>query len=196
MLLDINTWWQSLPLFEQIFWVIALLFSLLFLIQTIISFTAGDADTAVGDADAYVDHDDGIGYQFFTIKNLIAFFTMFGWTGLACIRGGMGTAATLLLAIAAGVVVVAIMIVLLRAMGRLKESGTMDIMNAVNKTATVYLFVPAVRSGTGKVHVQVQGAVRELSAVTDETKDIPTGSLVTITGVINESTLLVSPAVL
>lgn len=196
MLLDINTWWQTLPLFEQIFWVIALLFSLLFLIQTIISFTAGDADTAVGDADAYVDHDDGIGYQFFTIKNLIAFFTMFGWTGLACIRGGLGAAATISLAVAAGVVVVVIMIVLLRAMGRLKESGTMDIMNAVNKTATVYLFVPAVRRGTGKVHVQVQGAVRELPAVTDETKDIPTGSLVTITGVINESTLLVSSAIL
>ena len=121
MLLDINTWWQSLPLFEQIFWVIALLFSLLFLIQTIISFTAGDADTAVGDADAYVDHDDGIGYQFFTIKNLIAFFTMFGWTGIACIRGGISAGATILLAVAAGLVLVAHLIVLPWALGPFKR---------------------------------------------------------------------------
>ena len=68
MLLDISTWWQSMQLFEKIFWVIALLFSLLFLVQTILSFAAGDNDTAMGDADSYIDHDDGIGYQFFTIK--------------------------------------------------------------------------------------------------------------------------------
>ncbi|MCO5241065.1 MAG: hypothetical protein M9904_13525 [Chitinophagaceae bacterium] len=195
MLADISTWWQSIVLFEQIFWVIALLFSLLFLIQTLLSFAAGDADTAVGDSDSYIDHDEGIGYQFFTIKNLIAFFTMFGWTGIACIRGGLGAPATVLFAVLAGAVVVAIMIMLLRVMGRLKQSGTMDIMEAVNKTGTVYLFIPAVRGGTGKVHVQVQGAVRELPAITDEAKDIPTGSIVTITGVINESVLLVRPAI-
>lgn len=191
-MLSINSWWQSMTFFEQIFWVIALLFSFLFIIQTILSFTGGDGDTAMGDADAYVEHDHGIGYQFFTIRNLIAFFTMFGWTGIACIRGGLGAAATVVSAFLAGVIVVAVMIFLLRSMGRLRQSGTMDITKAVNKTATVYLYIPAKRSGSGKVHVQIQGAVRELPALTDETSDIPTGSIVTISGVINDSILLVS----
>ncbi len=181
-----------MQMFEQIFWVIALFFSLLFVIQTIVSFAAGDSDTAVGDADAYVDHDEGIGYQFFTIKNLIAFFTMFGWTGVACIRGGISAGATLFFSFLAGSIVVFIMAIILRSMGRLKESGTMNISNALNKTASVYLFIPASRSGTGKVHVQVQGSLRELPAITDDIKDIPSGSIVKVTGVMNENVLIVS----
>lgn len=194
MLMTIQSWWQSLSFFEQTFWAIALLFSLLFIGQTILSFTTGDGDDAMGDADAYVDHDGGIGFQFLTIKNLIAFFTMFGWAGIACIRGGLSTGATLVFSVLSGAVVVAIMIFLLRAMARLKQSGTMDISTAINKTATVYLFIPAARGGTGKVHVQIQGAMRELPAITDEKQDISTGSLVTIAGVVNESILLVHSA--
>src|SRR5690606_35093541 len=107
---------------------------------------------------------------------------------------GLSTGATLVFSVLSGAVVVAIMIFLLRAMARLKQSGTMDISTAINKTATVYLFIPAARGGTGKVHVQIQGAMRELPAITDEKQDISTGSLVTIAGVVNESILLVHSA--
>lgn len=192
MLLDISTWWQSMQLFEKIFWVIALLFSFLFLVQTILSFVAGDNDTAMGDADSYIDHDDGIGYQFFTIKNMIAFFTMFGWTGIACIHGNRSVPATILFSLLSGIVVVAVMIILMRLMGRLKESGTMNIGNAVDQTATVYLIIPAARKGMGKVHVKIQGTLRELNAITDQATDIASGSLVRITGVVNENILLVT----
>ena len=86
-LLDISSWWQTTPYFEKIFWVIAILFSLLFLLQFVLSFIGGDGDTTIGDADASIDHDSGMGYQFLTLKNLIAFFSVFGWTGIAFIRG-------------------------------------------------------------------------------------------------------------
>ncbi len=41
--------------------------------------------------DAYGD----IGFQFFTIKNLVVFFTLFGWTGLACLDSGLSLPVTL-----------------------------------------------------------------------------------------------------
>src|SRR5690349_1494282 len=106
-LLDISTWWQNMAYFEKIFWVIAIVFSLLFLIQAIMSFAGGDSDTAMGDADVSIDTDDGLGHQFFTIKNLIAFFTIFGWTGIAFIKGGMGQGITIAAALVAGVLMVA-----------------------------------------------------------------------------------------
>ena len=54
VLLDISSWWQGMDFFAKIFWAIALLFSLLFLVQLVISFVSGDGGEATGDADEYV----------------------------------------------------------------------------------------------------------------------------------------------
>lgn len=191
-LLDIGSWWQSLQGFEKIFWFIALLFSLLFLIQTIFSFAAGDGDEAFGDADAAADADDGIGYGFFTIKNFIAFFTVFGWTGVALSKSNMSSIAIIGVALLAGCLMVAMMVVIMRSMSRLKQSGTLVIDNAIGKTGTVYLLIPGGRTGAGKVNIQLQGAMKELNAITDDAADIATGSFIKVTGVVNNNMLLVS----
>lgn len=179
-------------MFEKIFWVIAILFSLLFLIQAILSFTGGDGDAATGEADVSIDHDAGVGYQFFTIKNLIAFFTVFGWTGIACIRGDMSKVFTIGAAFVAGTLMMVLMAFLFRSMSRLKHSGTLQISNALNKIGETYLFIPAQRNGFGKVHVKVQGSLQELQAITDDEKDIPTGKLVKVVEILNNNILIVS----
>ena len=192
ILLDISSWWQSTPSFEKIFWVIAVLFSLMFLIQAILSFAGGDGDAATGEADVSIDHDAGMGYQFFTIKNLIAFFTVFGWTGIACIQGDMSKAFTIGAALVAGTLMMVMMAVLFRSMSRLKHSGTLQIANALDKIGETYLFIPAQRNGYGKVHIKVQGSLQELQAITDDEKDIPTGKLVKVVEILNNSIIIVS----
>lgn len=191
-LLDISSWWQSLVMFEKIFWVFALLFSFLFVIQLIMAFAGGDGDLAAGDADDYIGHDDGIGYQFFTIKNLIAFFTVFGWTGIACIKGGMSKGLTIGIALLAGSIMVVMMAFLFRSLSRLKQSGTLQMKNAIGLIAETYLFIPAGREGFGKIHIKVQGSLHELQAITDDTEKIPTGKLVKVVGIVNDSVLLVT----
>lgn len=195
MLLDISSWWQGMDLFEKILWVIAILFSSLFLLQTVFSiFTGGDADSheAMGQSDEYVGDDDGVGHEFFTIKNMIAFFTMFGWVGIAAYNSGLSKGISALLALGAGVIMVFLMVLLLRNVGKLKYSGTMQIKNALNQVANVYLFIPAQRKGAGKIHVRVQGSLHELDAITDDAADIATGSIVKVTGIIDEGLLLVT----
>lgn len=191
-LLDLSSWWQSLPAFEKIFWGFAIVFTLLFLIQTIVSFAAGDGDVTTGDADMAVDHDGGIDYGFFTIKNFIAFFTIFGWTGIALSKGDVSKPITIVVALLAGLAVVSVMVLIMRSMNRLRQSGTFQISQSLHKTAETYLFIPAARNGFGKVHIRVQGSLRELKAVTDDTGDIPTGKLVKVTGIIDENILLVT----
>ncbi len=191
-LLDISSWWQALTSFEKIFWVAALLFSALFLVQLVLSFITGDGDSSIGDADEYVSGDGGIGHQFFTIKNMIAFFTIFGWTGIACIKGGMGKGITIVIAVLAGSVVVLIMAFLFRSMSKLKQSGTLQIKNAVGLIAETYLFIPPTRGGFGKVHIKVQGSLHELQAITDDEEQISTGRLVKVVSVVNDSVLLVT----
>jgi hypothetical protein len=192
ILLDLSSWWQAMTSLEKTFWVFALLFSFLFLLQSILSFIGGDAGEAGGDADSAIGEDDGTGHQFFTIKNMIAFFTIFGWTGLACVKGGMSAVASIGIAVLAGSVVVVMMAVLFKSMSKLKQSGTLQIKNAVGLIAETYLFVPAKRSGFGKVHIKVQGSLHELQAITDDEDQIATGKLVKVVGTINDSVLLVT----
>lgn len=192
ILLDISSWWQALTSMEKIFWGISLLFSALFLIQLVLSFIAGDGDSSLGDADEYISGDEGMGHQFFTIKNLIAFFTIFGWTGIACLKGGMSKGMAIAIAVLAGSLVVIIMAFLFKSMSKLKQSGTLQIKNAVGLIAETYLFIPPKRGGFGKVHVKVQGSLHELQAITDDEEQIATGKLVKITAVINDAVLLVT----
>lgn len=192
VLLDISSWWQGMDFFAKIFWSIALLFSLLFLVQMVLSFAGGDGDAASGDADEYVSGDDGIGYQFFTIRNMIAFFTFFGWAGVAGVSGGLNKGLTIGIAVVIGSLVVVMMAFLFRSMSKLKQSGTLQIKNAIGLIAETYLFIPASRGGFGKVHIKVQGSLHELQAITDDAEQIATGRLVKVTGIINDSVLVVT----
>lgn len=159
MLLSISEAWQGLELIEKIYWCFAIPFSLLFVIQIIITFFAGDMDSveADGDADAAIEDDAGIDFQFLTLKNLIAFFTIFGWTGVACLAGDMSILSTVFTSIIAGVIMMTIMASIAYFMGKLTDSGTLNLNNAKGKVASVYLRIPPKREGTGKVQVKVQG---------------------------------------
>jgi uncharacterized membrane protein len=193
-ILDISSWWQGLAGFEKILWAFAIIFSVLFLFQTLYSLFVGETDdsSAIGSADSYIVDDTGIGHQFFTVKNLIAFFTMFGWAGIAAYNSGLSKGLTIVIALIAGFTMVLIMVFLLRNVNKLKHSGTMQIKNALNEVCETYLFIPARRNGIGKVHIRIQGSLHELDAITDDESQIPTGKIVKVTGIVNEQILLVT----
>lgn len=190
-----STWWTEMATFEKINWLIALPFSALFLIQIVLTFIGADLDhdTADGDIDGSIDHDTGIDFQFLTLKNLIAFFTIFGWTGIVCIDANLSTGITVLISTVAGLLMMTIMASLMYFMGKLTDSGTLDIRNAIGKTCSVYLTIPGKRSGLGKVQIQVQG-FQTLDAMTDNDESIKSGALVEVKDVINNEILLVQPS--
>ncbi len=191
-LLDISSWWSAMSGFEKIFWAIALLFSVLFLIQTVLSFIGGDGAESLGDSDSAIAHDDGMDQGFFTIRNMIAFFTIFGWTGIALIKGGSSKVLVVGAALAAGIAIVLVMMFLFRSMSKLKQSGTLQIKNAFGIIAETYLKIPGRRNGFGKVHIKIQGSLHELQAITDDEHDIATGKLVKVISAVNDSVLVVT----
>jgi len=187
-----STWWIEMATFEKINWLIALPFSALFVIQIVLTFIGADMDhdTADGDVDSSIDHDTGIDFQFLTLKNLIAFFTIFGWTGIVCIDAELSVGITVLISTIAGALMMTLMASIMYFMGKLTDSGTLDLRYAVGKTCTVYLSIPPKRSGLGKVQIQVQG-FQTLDAMTDSEEKISTGALVEVKDVINNEILLV-----
>lgn len=190
--MTISESWTSMIFLEKLYWCFAIPFSLLFIIQLILTFFGGDMDSldVNGDADISIEHDTGIDFQFISLKNLIAFFTVFGWAGIACIDSGMANWATILISTLCGIVMMLIMATIIYLMGKLTESGTLDIRHAIGKVASVYLTIPAKRGGMGKVQVKVQG-LRTLDALTDNEEDIKTGAVVEIVEIISDEILLV-----
>jgi len=191
MFSDFPAWWEGLSTLAKIYWIIAFPATLFFLIQLIMTFIGGDVDH---DTDTNMDHHvdaDGGGFQIFTIKNLIAFFTLFAWSGLACIEGGYTLATILIISIISGIIMMLIMASLFYYISKFAYSGTMEFKNAIGETGHVYLSIPAKKSGVGKVQVKVQGALRTLDAMTEDAENIKTGSLITVTEIINENILLV-----
>ncbi len=193
MFISINSWWTSIEILEKIFWIFAIVFSLIFIIQLILSLIGIGFDTdidASGDADLNVEADSGIGFQFISFKNFIAFFTIFGWTGVACINSGFSTGLTIFLALVFGVLMMLIMAGLFYLMGKLTESGNAKIESAIGKTGTVYLTIPSQRSGKGKVQIDIQG-LKTLDAISDCKADIKTGGIVKVVGVEQGEVLIV-----
>lgn len=192
MLLTITESWQSLMLIEKIYWCIAIPFSVLFLIQIIMTFFGGDFDgvEADGDADVSVESDTGIDFQFITFKNLVAFFTLFGWTGVACLDGGLSVGKSVIISTLAGLIIMSIMATIIYFMGKLTDDGTLSLTNAIGKIGSVYLTLPANRNGKGQVQIKIQG-LQTLEAMTDESEDIKTGAVIEVVDVLNNEILLV-----
>ena len=176
---------------EQTYWIIALIGSVVFLIIFILTFVGGGDTDMEADASDFDTDDGGVGFQFFTFKNIIAFFTIFGWTGVTCLDNGLSTGLTLVLSIVAGLLMMILTTSLFFWMNKLASSGTLKVKNAVGVIGEVYLPIGANRTKMGKVQIKVQGSLRELEAITDEKEELKTGTMVKVTEIVSAELLLV-----
>ncbi len=156
-----------------------------------------DVDISTG-TDASADVHDGqthfgdSGLHLFTLQGLVAFFAVFGWSGLLMLKSDVLPVASVVLAIVFGAVAMVVIAYAMRAMMKLQSDGTLDIRNAMGKSGTVYLPVHEKRSAAGKVTILVQDRLVEMDAVTDGEETIPTGAEVTVVGISNGNTLIVA----
>ena len=152
-----------------------------------------------GDPLSHLDADDadpqdappGQGLHILTVRGVVVFLTLFGWGALWLCQIGLPDWLALFLAVPIGLAgMIGVAFILQQAM-RLQYDGTLDLRNALGREATVYLTVPASRSGTGKVNLIIQDQLRELDAVTDEAAPLPTGSQVVVEALSGGESLVV-----
>ena len=79
-------WWNSLSLVMKILWGVTLASSLVFIIQSIMTFLGADADldfdTDTSGADLDAGAEPGTGLGLLTFRNLVNFCLGFGWTAV------------------------------------------------------------------------------------------------------------------
>ena len=183
-------WWESLDLYLKIMWGIAIPFSVIFLIQMVMTFIGmGDHGEISGDAD--VDADVEMPFQFFTFRNFVNFFLGFSWAGISFYEAVESKVWLTFFCVFFGLTLVAIVMALLYALSKTTQSGNIDINDAVGRAATVYFTIPATGKGTGKIQISIQQAIREYDAISESEEPFRTGSMVRVKSVINTHTLLV-----
>lgn len=185
--------WSELGIFEQIFWVIAIPATVIFLVLLAMTIFGGDVSDSdvTTDVDSTLADGDSIPFQFLSLKNIVAFFTVFGWSGIGFINAGMAPWLVVVLAAICGLLMMLAMAALFYFMSKLAENGTLKMKSAVGKLGEVYLVIPGNRGGMGKVQLNVQGSLRTLDAMTDDAAAIPTNSIIEVLDVIDEQILLV-----
>jgi hypothetical protein len=185
-----SDWWNGLSVILKVYWALALPFTVMFVLQLILSFFGHDTADDLPDSEVGDDH--GLGFQFFTLKNLIGFFTIFGWVGIAMTESGAGPFASISVAFIGGVLMMSVMAGMFYLLMKAQHDGTMKIQKAVGHSGEVYLTIQSKRGGTGKVQIMVMGAVRTLDALTDDDTDIQTGKIVKVSKIVNDNVLLVT----
>lgn len=214
-------WWTALTLLQQSFAVVAIPATVILFLQTIAllfglgSGHNGDADGDFADsvdtdldgdfdcdfdcdsaddldnADNLAESDPGL--RLFTVRGIVAFFSVGGWLGIVLGGTTLHPALTITLAILGGLVALVVIALILKWSLSLQDSGNLDLRNAIGKTAQVYIPIPAGGNSSGKVTLVIQERYVELPAITQESTPLKTDQLVKITGIINQTTLVVKP---
>ncbi|MBQ0094243.1 MAG: serine protease [Bacteroidetes bacterium] len=186
---------NSLDAAQKVFWIIAGSASLVFLIQTIMTFIGlgGDTDVDAGPMDADMGDmvEDGGLNGVFSFRNLINFLLGYGWTGVLMYDTVSPMWLLQFVAIGVGLLFVLAFVFMFRQVMKLAHDGSFHMDETIGLNADVYLRIPAARTGRGKVQVSVKGSVHEIDAITDRKEMIPTGSQVRIVEVLGNDLLRV-----
>lgn len=186
------TWWTSLSTAMQVLWAITLSASLIFVIQTVMTFLGlgdHDADFDLDTSDGSFDADPSM--NLLTFRNLVNFCMGFGWTAVLMHEKIQSNALLVIVSVIVGILLVTVVMWIFKWLSEMQQTGNIDVhKSAVGCEGKVYLTIPGERKGEGKVQITINNAVREYDAVTDG-ETIPTGKAIKVTEVINDYTLLV-----
>ena len=187
-------WWTSLDLFMKILWCIAIASSLIFIIETVLTFIGADVEM---DMDTDFDIADG-GFEgdpsmnLYTFRNLVNFLLGMSWTAILLNEQMKSKALLMLIAFAVGAAIVFAVMMMFKGLSKMQQSGNINVFeSAVGCSGKVYLTITGERKGSGKVQININNSVREYDALTDSEDDLKTGTSIKVTEVLDASTLLV-----
>lgn len=173
------------------YFYIALAFTTFFVLQGAFTFIgAGDTFEFDADFNAEIDMDidvtNGIGMtlHLFSVRGIIAFFMMFGWTGHLLTEGDVNPFIVFVVAFLSGTIMLFLVSLIYYFINKLSQEGTLNKKEAIGKEGTVYIPIPSRNEGIGKIQIVVSGSLRTLDAIAKD-KSIETGTEVKVLSIIN-----------
>jgi hypothetical protein len=177
----------------MIFYTIAIVATLVLLVQLAMMLLGADHDV---DADVDVDihdFDHPSGLNLFSLRSVTGFFGGFGWAGVVALESGLSMLAAGVIGTVVGGILMLSVAYIMRVLYSLRESGTLDFKNALGEVGTVYLPIPPNQSGPGQIRVMIQGRLKVIPAYTEVGEKIPSGRKVKVLALLDPRTVLVEP---
>ena len=193
----IATWWAGLSLVMKILWVVTLTASLIFVVQSILTFIGADADADFDlDVDTSADGSDLSniegGSNLYTFRNFVNFCLGFGWSAILLQDGISSPVLLILVSALIGAALVAAVMYLFKWLSSMQQSGNINVQaQAAGCEGKVYLTIPAARAGAGKVQITIAGSVREYDALTESEAALKTGTSIRVVDALDAHTVLV-----
>lgn len=171
-------------------WYVALPTSFIFLLQTILTFIGSESTNGLNaDFDGNLEGVEAP-MQVFTLRNLINFLLGFSWTGITFYYSIDSYFLLIILSTLVGLGFVWIFFFIIKQIQKLAEDNTFQLEQALQKTGTVYLSIPANKLGVGKIAISVKGSQRELSAISLSDR-LETGATIRVVGIEGSNLLIV-----
>jgi len=190
--------WSALHALNQWFFVVAVFFGVLFLWQLVMAIVGlgGDAalDTQVEHSWEHESTNDAAhsveAFKLLSVRSVLAFCTLFSWAGALYMSQGVAVTTSLIYALVWGLIAMALAALLLHALRRMAETGTMKIGSCVGSTGVVYLDIPA--GGMGEVRVLCGGVMTHLKARLGDAAALKAGAPVRIVKMVGPNTVEVA----
>jgi len=173
---------------DSIFWFCALAGSGMFLIQFLLTALGANHDADMAEESML----DAGNFKWLTRQGITGFIMMFGLSGLTCLKEfGFPIPLTLVISSVFGLFTLFTVGFIFKMAKKLTSTGTVfSVDDAIGKEATVYQRISHAKPG--KVSISLHGFIHEIDAITLETEEIPSFSLVLIIKKLDSRTVVVS----
>ena len=133
----IATWWAGLSLIMKILWGVTLTASLIFIIQSVLTFVGADVDGAT-DFDVDVDSSmDGAdlsniegGSNLYTFRNFVNFILGFGWSAILLQESISSIPVLIIVSVLIGIALVAIVMYLFKLPSGMQQRGNINLQRS------------------------------------------------------------------
>lgn len=180
-----NDWWSTLNLTEQALWSVAIVGSLLTIIQTILGLTGFDL---YDDKSTSVRSD--LSNRLFSPTNILVFLTFSSWFTILMLYISNWLVLSLWVGTICGFIITGFIHFLLYT-----EDKIIDLQETINHTGHVFRSIPPCLNGQGTIQVEIRGTTIELAAVTEGENALPEGAVVKVIEIIDQEMIVVQPIV-
>lgn len=194
-----EAWWEGISTLNKVFVCSAIVFTLLFIWQLIMTLWGVDShgDGHFGDAASHsgleapthgeIHEFGGDAFTLLSTRSIFAFCTLFSWAGSIYLATGTSLLLTLIYSFIWGALAMVGVSLILHFLLRMQEQGNVSVAWALGDKGTVYINIPA--DGTGKVRLLIKGIMRMVNARSANGAPIMAGARVKVVGVVDQNTL-------
>ena len=158
----------------------------LLIILMLISLIGGmDLDFDIGDGDVDLDSSGSLGF----VKSFLTFVSVSTWVMKILVTGSTSIWVAMLIAIVSGMAALMLLTWIFKTLLRNQSNVNYSLDDSLFMEGKVYLKLPS-NGSTGIIHVNINGANREMKAISTDGEEIETGAMVMVQEVLGDHVIV------